>query len=104
MNIIYLKTLMLHPYYEIILHNCDDPVYPMLSRLIKDYSDSLTAEEESFNVLIYLNSARIAVKMVFEMILVKNQMENFMQKMDYDYICSTNHSCLLYIAQFCKKL
>ncbi|KYM86220.1 hypothetical protein ALC53_04187 [Atta colombica] len=60
------KTLMLHPYHEIILHNCGDLAYPMLSRLIKDYSDSLTAKE-SFNVLIYLNSARIAVKMVFEM-------------------------------------
>ncbi|XP_071653711.1 uncharacterized protein [Temnothorax longispinosus] len=40
-----------------------DPAYPMLSWLIKGYSGTLSAEEESFNV--YLNSARVSVEMAF---------------------------------------
>ncbi|XP_011862451.1 PREDICTED: putative nuclease HARBI1 isoform X1 [Vollenhovia emeryi] len=40
-----------------------DPAYPMLPWLIKGYSGSLSAEEESFNV--YLNSARVSVEMAF---------------------------------------
>lgn len=40
-----------------------NPAYPMLPWLIKGYSGSLSAEEESFNV--YLNSARVSVEMAF---------------------------------------
>lgn len=41
----------------------DDPAYPMLPWLIKGYSGTLSAEEESFNV--YLNSSRVSVEMTF---------------------------------------
>ena len=40
-----------------------DPAYPLLPWLIKGYSGSLSAEEESFNV--YLNSARQVVETAF---------------------------------------
>ncbi|XP_071579940.1 uncharacterized protein [Temnothorax nylanderi] len=40
-----------------------DPAYPLLSWLLKGFSGSLSAEEESFNV--YLNSARVSVEMAF---------------------------------------
>jgi len=40
-----------------------DPAYPLLSWLLKGFFDTLSAEEESFNV--YLNSARVSVEMAF---------------------------------------
>ncbi|CAL1678202.1 unnamed protein product [Lasius platythorax] len=40
-----------------------DPAYPLLSWLLKGFSGSLSAEEESFNV--YLNSAPVSVEMAF---------------------------------------
>ncbi|XP_029164237.1 protein ALP1-like [Nylanderia fulva] len=40
-----------------------DPAYPLLPWLLKGYSGSLSAEQESFNV--YLNSARVSVEMAF---------------------------------------
>lgn len=40
-----------------------DPAYPLLPWLLKGFSGSLSAEEESFNV--YLNSARVSVEMAF---------------------------------------
>ncbi|XP_029171712.1 protein ALP1-like [Nylanderia fulva] len=41
-----------------------DPAYPLLPWLLKGYSGSLSAEQESFNV--YLNSARVSVEMAFD--------------------------------------
>lgn len=40
-----------------------DPAYPLLPWLLKGFSGSLSAKEESFNV--YLNSARVSVEMAF---------------------------------------
>lgn len=40
-----------------------DPAYPCLPYLIKNYSGTLSEEEESFNV--YLNSARVSIEMAF---------------------------------------
>jgi hypothetical protein len=61
-----------------------DPAYPMLPWLIKGYSGSLSAEEESFNV--YLNSARVSVEMAFGRL--KARWRILFKKMDCDYTFS----------------
>ncbi|XP_011690000.1 PREDICTED: uncharacterized protein LOC105451331 [Wasmannia auropunctata] len=61
-----------------------DPTYPMLPWLIKDYSGTLSAEEESFNV--YLNSARVSVEMAFGRL--KARWRILCKKMDCAYTFS----------------
>ncbi|CAL1678830.1 unnamed protein product [Lasius platythorax] len=58
-----------------------DPAYPLLPWLIKGYSGSLSAEEESFNV--YLNSARQVVETAFGRL--KARWRILCKKMDCNY-------------------
>lgn len=57
-----------------------DPAYPLLPWLLKGYSGSLSAEEESFNV--YLNSARVSVEMAFGRLKARWRI---LHKIDCDY-------------------
>nr|XP_012215694.1 PREDICTED: putative nuclease HARBI1 isoform X2 [Linepithema humile]XP_012215695.1 PREDICTED: putative nuclease HARBI1 isoform X2 [Linepithema humile] len=70
-----------------------DPAYPLLEWLLKGYSGSLSAEEESFNV--YLNSARVSIEMAFGRLKARWRILQKRIESDYKFVPEIITTCCI---------